>query len=281
MLLGAAVVYVSSGGGAAATTQPFTVGVHVSPTTLRYPAQRSYVMTYTITTAARAESITITEGVGSWPEPRIFGKPWLYGGPSLQGPGRLSVFVAVADAAIGTCTRGSDVFGTGFKVDLPANKTTTVIQPVEIVAPPWPRMNWTPKLTVASADSPQGVALAAPHISLAGKTGVHIRLHSDPPVRTRANGTIRPFALGRHVVTRGSTDPVVVGARIRLHALRAGGGPGSQIALGTAITDRRGRFHSRRWRLAAPGGYLVFADYRHPRRGLVADGSCDLFLTAR
>jgi hypothetical protein len=271
------------------TALPVTVSVTSSHTTLFYPLQHAYSLRFSIRTGSQAEKITIWENyfpsaqspaaLPRWPDPRVYGEPWSYGDPVFLGPGLAGGSGGHGDVPAATCVRGGLQSATGFEADLPADANTTVVQLVDVAAPPWPGMNWTPKLWVSTATAPAPVLLSAPHIRMAGRSGVHIRMRSIPPIPKAPFGSLYPsFAPGHALTVQGTTDPIVARGRIRLSATvwTAARPQGYEVRVGSALTDKRGRFHAKPWRPTVPGTYLINAHYSHPRRDLLADSNCDL-----
>lgn len=238
---------------------PFSVSVQASPTTINYPAQRSFVLTYAITTGGQPATVSLSEDTGSWRVSRVSGWPLAYGMATLNGPGTLRQGSTVADFAAGACVRGSDQPSGQLSVDVPASATVMVTQPVRIAAPPWPGMRVTPRVSVSPSGASAGIPLTVPAFTLAGKRGVHIRLFA------RRNGS-------GAVVISGDTNPVVRRGLFRVVARNVR--TGRTVLVGPVRTGRRGRFVIGPWRLPGGGPFQFFASYNHPRRGLVGDRGC-------
>ena len=261
-LLAVALGFVGVSAGTAQTQLPFTISVRGSPSTISYPAQASYVLSYTIRTTDQPATVFISQDAGSWRAAGVLGWPLEYGHATLEGDGTLKPTPrGVIEFPIDACLRGVSSTGARVEVDLPASATATLLQPVRIAAAPWPGMRATPRILVSASSGSMGTPLAAPHIRLTGNSGVRIRLHAILPKR-------------HVVVIHGTTDPVVARGLIRVIAHNYGIGPGPDLTLPTTRTDRYGRFRTRRWHFPASGAFQFFARYSHPRRGLLADSGC-------
>jgi hypothetical protein len=250
------------------------VSVRLSSTTLRYPGRRGLALTFTITTGATAQSVGVGESAARWPDANVDGWPLAYGMPVLRGAGRLTIATFVADFEWGACLRGSTSGVDEFFVDLPANTTTTVVQPVSAVSrPPWPGTDYTPRLKLLS---PGGGVIAVPHVRMTGQQGVHIRLRAAPILPRLSPGPVRgPLRPRRPVVIRGATSPSLADAVIDLSTIWANRGHLGHQPLGRVRTDRAGRFRTRPWRPHA-GTSVVFARLKRPGKGLAPDGTCGL-----
>lgn len=256
-----------------------TVEGHVSTAKLRYPAQRGYAIGYAIRTADRAETVVIHQVPPPWPGRRVIGSPLDFRDPSLEGPGSLGISTGIADYAFGACLRGrSDGVPYELRLELGPNERTTVIQRMHLSAPPWPGARYVPRVSVAFGRDAPSSRLRVGRVKVTGRSGVHVRLHSRP--RVPDDGYVRP---GRSLAVRGSTEPRVPHARIRVTASGVADRSHDfrRLLLGVARTDARGRFHLTPWVPPFQGTYAVEAAYRHPRAGLVADRSCGLSFTVR
>jgi hypothetical protein len=118
----------------AATSAPFWVTVTASPSTLNYPRERSYVLRFRVANGSRSDRIEIGFAYRGWPDRVVFGSAWSYGKAWLVGPGHLRQLVAAA-RPIDVCVRSGAETDT-LLVNVPANRTTTVVQRVRIAAPP-------------------------------------------------------------------------------------------------------------------------------------------------
>ena len=265
IVLGSAAVATPDG------TPPASVSVAVSPTTLHYPDRRAFTLTITITTI-EAQDVVINELSPEWPDRNTAGRVLRLQTPTLQGPGHLGTAQLIADFPINTCFRGPTAGIAGFDVALDAHTTTTVRQTmVAIHRPPWPRADYTPRLSQgAQAPTP----IAVPHITMAGKQGVHVQLHANPPLGGSRRRLPRTARAGRDLSIAGRTSPVLVHAQLLVQARPYTRGT-KRITTGEVRTDERGRFRTLPWR-PGPGDYLVVASYHRPRHGLLPDRSCGL-----
>jgi hypothetical protein len=260
--------------------QGVSISVSASRDTLHYPDQRTFTLRMGISTRDQPANVIVREGTTNWPDRDVAGGPIRLEQPSLQGPGHLTVGIAIPDYPPGVCLRG--VSGTSvdsFEVDLPAHLSTTVVQGVVATRrPPWPGTDYTPRLTLQSE---QPVPIAVPHIRMTGKRGVHIRLRTDPRLsRVEHAPNLRGSApAGRPLTVLGRTSPVVAHGLVSLQAISGVGRHRRTHPLGGVRTDSHGWFRTKPWLPRENDTYQVRARYRGPKRGLVADGSCGLSFT--
>jgi hypothetical protein len=269
----------------AATAAPVAFTYTASTHVLRYGGAGATV-SVAMRTGAAPETVSLGLEPSSWQDRDMFGSPLATSDQRVTGAGRITSMFASSccdfAAGVSICQRGGppDV-GDGIDLALPANSTTRVSYRVRLAAPPWPAPIFLGVVVGVPAQAPNPTEidryqLGPQRFMVRGPTGVHIKLTAGAGARREPGSMYPVVAPRRSVVIAGTTNPRVAGARLQLGYASTTNGPHG--AIGTVTTDSRGAFRIS-WRPPATGTFTITSAYRHPARGLLADGNCDLALT--
>jgi hypothetical protein len=295
-----AVTWFSSAAAAEAAPPPRQMAVTVSPSAIVYPAQTSIVYVVEMTAGTTLTSFGVTWSGPAWPGPLrpwrkgYFGSPLVFGTPQLEGPGTLTAEQVVPgfkrdNFVEGPCIRGGPLDAHrlpagAYRIDVPANESTTLAIPAFLAAPPRPSMSYATVFAGTLIDpstfvNPIGILGQAVPFQIGGLIGPDVDFKL---VRKRQ----RLWQLnGRSPALRATSTPAMPNRTIQVRAISTGKkatrpvylsswrAKGS-VSLGTYVTDSQGRFTLRSRRMPSRRYYRIMARYDDPGPGLAPDWSC-------
>jgi hypothetical protein len=259
----------------------------MSAAELRYPAERSFALVYSITAGTTQNAVVLRQRLPTWREKHVFGSPLALGIPRLAGPGRLTGAYQDTHYVFGVCSRGSgETSQRWLRIELSPGAHTTLVQPVRLTRAPWPVASYRVRTDMSIPGHAGRTPLRMPAVNVRGPFGVHIRLRTRPDLRQGRFGPDGPFvAPSSPIAITGTTAPRVADAPIRLIEYRQaddGDLTAARKRLATVRTDRRGHLRARIPGPKQDGTYLVEARYRSAANSpALSDSNCDLHFTVR
>jgi hypothetical protein len=270
--------------------------VATSPDVVEFGVTQQLTYSVRMTAVGRAETFAFgfrTPRFAVVDDYPVEGSPLKFTGETLDLRGGTLLGPASVGRGVPACARDVPAHGGEFEarswdVHIPANGVATAVMTFAILpVAPWPQTNYGMDFLALRTLNSRALGtlrdetvlrVGGPRIS--GPRGVHIRLESSPRGGVAALRGSPVVRRGRTVTVRGSTQPQLPNATLRLTVKHfAAGGRIARRAV-RVRTDRDGRF-VRRVRLQRRGRYAIGATYRTTRPDLVSDYACPLGFRVR
>ena len=258
--LAALVVMAATSSHASAFTPhlPVSTALTTVPSSVSWPGSRDFEFRVEMTAGPVGAHFIFTVPAPSWGFSGVYGSPFSYGQPSLDGPGELKPSLSiVADPVPWACWRGAFAGGQNwYEVTLDPGTSTTVVVPSRLEGAPLEGMKTITDFRMENGDDP---VLVDADVEVGGTPGILIK------TRIAGHDTKLPasIAAGRPFVLRGLTRPALANRRINLrampHSAAAGGKP---YRIATVKTDAKGHFKTKRLKIRfapEPGGQAIWS----------------------
>lgn len=265
-ILGVVIGCVAFCGSALAITTKLPVETSLStvPSSVSWPDSRDFEYRVDATAGPDGAEFLFTVPAPAWGFTGVYGTPFAYGRPRLDGSGSLKPdFAVVADPVPWGCWRGG-FRGTQswYRVTLDPGQETTIIVPGRLAAAPLAGMNTATDFRIENVDDP---VLIPASLEVGGQTGLRIRTvvsgadpklvaHRRPGQRFRLWGFTRPALAKRKITFR--ADPVLFDYRKPLDRVR----------LAMVRTDRKGNFRTRPLKLNGKATWKITSKLTNPGR---------------
>lgn len=265
-ILGVAFACLTFCGSASALTAKLPVETSLStvPASVSWPGSPDFEYRVDLTAGPGGAEFIFTVPAPSWGFTGVYGTPFSYGQPKLDGPGTLEPdFAVVADPAPWACWRGG-FSGSQFwyRVNLGPGQKTTIVVPGSLAAAPLAGMTTETDFRIENVDDP---VLIPAGLEVGGKQGVRIRTvvaGEDPRLPADRNP-------GRRFRLRGFTRPALADRKIRFRAepvLSDLKKPLKPKRLVTVRTNRKGNFRTKPLRLHGEAIWKVTSKLVRPGR---------------